>query len=582
MMRFSAIVRNGQLESVHEPQSYRGCRIFWRGYITNPEDILSEAKNRGFHVEDGTPGDLFVLAYRMWSHDIPVKVTGEYAIAIFDTERSKIFLTHDTFGLVPLFYGRLGGEFIFGSHLEDVIRFTGIRDLDEEFIADYIAQPGLVSTRTVYRDISRLAAGSSLVSMGREEKEFRHPRISFQEMASWSGEDYDVRFLSLLDAAVKGCAPESGNVWCELSGGLDSSTVFSIAAKNDIQGLGAFSILYEEYGEADEVRWIGTMLDMYPRPWHRLHGDHALPYSEIPDQFCAEPGLYMADWAGRRAYEDMASRNGVRAVLTGQGGDLVFFGMGGQPYYLADLAKKLKFRRLFHEMNKWRTHDRRRRSGLYWLTNYVMKPIIARSLEKPIVSAWHREPSPWLNGEYCRRMSMRERGQGRPALEAPGIESSWFLEQLAVLCGHISAINQIPRAFEFRHPLLYRPLVEFMMSSSPDMRQRPDEDRVLQRRALSGILPDEIRLRKTKTIYDQPCYEGLRQGAQFVRLLTDNPRIAERGIVDYEPWIEAVKQARLGRTHFLPQFEAAATLEIWLRSLEKNPVISFDKGTNPL
>ncbi len=142
------------------------------------------------------------------------------------------------------------------------------------------------------------------------------------------------------------------------------------------------------------------------------------------------------------------------------------------------------------------------------------------------------------------------------------------MEQLSVTCGLIAQINQIPRGFEFRHPVLYRPLVEFMVSLPQNLKFTPDMDRIQQREALNGILPDKIRLRRRKTIYDQPAYEGLCQSKDFTSVLTDDPIIIKRGIVDPEKWRGAVSQARLGRTHFLPQFEAAASLEIWLSQIE--------------
>jgi asparagine synthase (glutamine-hydrolysing) len=380
--------------------------------------------------------------------------------------------------------------------------------------------------------------------------------------------DYPEEFLTLLDKGVKAAAEAPGPVWCELSGGLDSSTVMCMAARAEAVNLGAFSIVYKQYAQADEAKWIRLVLERFPVPWHILDGDSSLPYSEVPDRFCAQPGLHMVDWAGRRVYEEMAADHGVAAVLTGQGGDAVFYGIGAEPFHLADLARTLRFRQLFAEMERWRSHDRERRSRLYWLLKYVMRPLLCRLRGRPVLPAWHREPSPWIRPEYVRKMALRERGMGQATPGAGTVERASFLERLSVVCGQVAEINQIPRSFEFRHPLLYRPLVEFMLCLPWDEKFDPAGDRTLQRRALAGVLPEPVRQRRTKTIYDQPCYEGLRQGRSFVRLLTEDPLVARRGIVEPALWAEAVAQARMGRAHSLPQFEAVAALEIWLRQLE--------------
>jgi hypothetical protein len=147
------------------------------------------------------------------------------------------------------------------------------------------------------------------------------------------------------------------------------------------------------------------------------------------------------------------------------------------------------------------------------------------------------------------------------------------MEMLSKLIGHITQLNQIPQKFEYRHPLLYRPLVEFMFNLPWNQKFHPDSDRYLQRRSLAGILPEPVRLKRGKIVNDQIYYEGLRQGRQWCELLTDNPRVAALGIVDRDRWIEAVGRARMGLTHFLPQFEAVAMLEIWLRQREEHEKI---------
>jgi asparagine synthase (glutamine-hydrolysing) len=125
----------------------------------------------------------------------------------------------------------------------------------------------------------------------------------------------------------------------------------------------------------------------------------------------------------------------------------------------------------------------------------------------------------------------------------------------------------MPETFEFRHPLLHRPLVEFMLALPAQQKFNPVMNRFLQRRALRSVLPEALRVRFEKTTFDQPFYEGLRK-SKWASLLTTSPRVADLGIVDRAKWGEAVAQAKMGRTHSLAQFQAVATLEIWLRQME--------------
>ena len=568
MRRFSGKIHNGSLICSPEPGTYQGCRLLWRGYIANGDDILAEAKRLGIPAQDGSDGDLFALAYRCWGSTLQSHVLGEYCLAVFDIEASTLLLTHDALGLLPMFYSRRTAGMLFGSHLEDLVAEEGIGDLDEGFIADYVANTSYSSRDTPYRAIKRLGVGCSLLYDGETVLETEGWDISRARPVEAAADEYAEIFLSLLDKGVQAALHSRGPVWSELSGGLDSSTVTCMAARSGAAGLGAVSIVYEQYAQADESKWMQLVLEKYPAAWHRLDGDSALPYSEVPDRFCAEPGLHMVDWGGRRLYEEMVTSHGVSAVLTGQGGDLVFFGLGAQPYHLADLARTLRLRLLFSELTRWRAADRRWRSGLYWLANYIIGPLVSRLRGHSIRPVWHPGISPFIDHGYAKKMALDERCLKRPWHGRGTIEQSWFMEKLSTVCGQIASMNQIPQTFDFRHPLLYRPLVEFMFCLPWEWKFSPQTDRLLQREALRGILPESLRLRKAKTIYDQPCYEGLRRGKAWSALLTDNPLVAARGIVDRGRWIEAVGQARLGRAYFLPQFEAVASLEIWLRQLE--------------
>jgi len=568
MRRFAGAIHNDAAHFGPDAETFEGCHILWRGYIANGEEIAAVAERRGMNVRGAPEGRLFAAAYRCWSQELSSHVLGEYCVAIFDDATGTALLTHDAFGLVPLFWGRTPGGLFFATHLEDLLAVTGTSNLDEDFIADHIANAFFSSRRTPYRGLERLEPNASILWTPREFKEVKGKGFGLPKGTRSEVRGCPEEFLALLEEGVKAAARATGPVWCELSGGLDSSTVLSMAARAGTADLGAFSILYRQYADADEARWIRLVLERFDVPWHILDGDSALPYSEVPDRFCPEPGLHLVDWAGRRVYEEMAAEHGVAAVLTGQGGDAVFLGIGAEPYHLADLARTLRLRLLFAEMERWRSRDRRQRSRLYWFVNYVMRPLLSRLCGQPIVPAWHRDPSPWIRPDYAKRMALRERGLGKAISGAGTIEGSWFLERLSAICGQAARVNQIPRSFDFRHPLLSRPLVEFMFSLPWEEKFDPATDRPLQRAALAGILPDEVRLRRTKTIYDQPCYEGLRQGRSFVGLLTEDPLVARRGIVDPGLWGEAVAQARMGRTHSLPQFEAVASLEMWLRQLE--------------
>ena len=131
-----------------------------------------------------------------------------------------------------------------------------------------------------------------------------------------------------------------------------------------------------------------------------------------------------------------------------------------------------------------------------------------------------------------------------------------------------TAGDECTQPFEFRYPLLYRPLVEFMLAIPWEQRLQPGQDRYLQRRALKGILPEMVRQRKDKAGPAEAELEGLRNKSPWTDLFLIRPRIVERRYVDARLWREAVNQARFGRIASMRHFVATATMEVWLRQLE--------------
>jgi hypothetical protein len=105
-----------------------------------------------------------------------------------------------------------------------------------------------------------------------------------------------------------------------------------------------------------------------------------------------------------------------------------------------------------------------------------------------------------------------------------------------------------------------------MFTLPHEQRRRPDLDRVLQRRALRGILPKVVLERRDKGS-GQPIFDrSFRDGHEWHAILKDRPRLVELGIFEAETWATAVDRARFGLYESLPHFCASVCCEIWLRS----------------
>jgi asparagine synthase (glutamine-hydrolysing) len=546
--------------------------VLFRGYVANAKALAAELRmppNCRPASED--TGALFGSAAERWGAELTRHVLGEYALAVYDATERSVLLAHDTLGVVPLFYCAREDGIVFGTHLEDLVAETGVGSLDEDYVADHLARNLYIGERTPFAHIRRLRPGESVVwRNGTLSSRMTWPLADIEPLGRRDAAADEERFRRLVDEAVKAAIPAQGTVWCELSGGLDSSTVLSFAARAAPSQVEAVSFVYPRSYAADERKWIRAALKDHPVRWHPIDGDSAKPFSELPAGFVAEPNDRLVTQAVNRLYDGRLSENGVPIVLTGQGGDAVFFGDGVGPYFLADLLRTGRLGRLYGALHDLVSSAPGKRSMGYWFTRYAWRPMLRHRRRELVEDFFHRTPLPsWLSPAYAERMDLTARRRRSYVPGTASTASTSCLERvLAVVEGFNKHNNHPDAAAEFRHPLLYRPLIEFMLGLPWDRQFSPECDRALQRRALTGMLPRQILRRADKGARDQIFYEGLEASRSWQEFLTAEPRIVQRGYADGARWRMAVQQACLGRATGISDFLASVTLEAWLRQLD--------------
>ncbi len=546
-----------------------GCSVLFRGYLANRAALDALARGRGHPRAPASDAERLALAYRWWGADLPRHVLGEYAAAVYDAPRRTLLLAHDELGLRPLFYAASGGALHFGARLEELVAETGVGELDEEYLADYLARGEHSGERTPYAAIRRLRPGESVVWRdGRLSRRSTWTLPEVQPLRCRDPGEYAARVRQCVEEAVAGALPAGGGAWCELSGGLDSSTVLCVAARLGAPGLRAVSLVYPRSHTADERGWIRRVLDENPVPWHPVDADAVRPFTEEPRGFHAEPSAWMSFGGVLHATADLFREHGVDVVLTGQGGDAVFHGDLPEPYFLADLLRRGRPAEAWRHARAWGAASYERRPPAHFLARYGLRPLWRRLRgEGPHPSTVE---IPWADGRWAGRVGLRRRGRGALPLELPSVAQTYHAQRVlrtaASVAVHHSPAHAGP---EYRNPLLYRPLVELMLAVPPEHACRAGADRVLQRLAMRGVLPERTLRRTGKRGPDQAFYEGLESADDWIAMLTSRPRIVERGYADASRWREAVQQARFGRTVGIRYFLASVNVETWLRRLER-------------
>ena len=293
------------------------------GEIYNSNDLRKEFARYPFCSE--SDAEVVLPLYFARGAEGIADLNGMFAIAIWDEERRRLVLARDRAGEKPLFYADLHGEIVFGSEVQSLLEHPDIsRDLDQEALEDYLTFGYVREPRTMFAGIRKVEAGT--VVTFEASTRLTSP---LSPLPTGEGESYDVATLrTQLEASVRKQLVADVPVGVFLSGGLDSSLIAAIAAREG--PLNTFTVRFAEssYDEGESARHVSQFLKTAHTEMIADERGLRSAFDSITSRV-AEP---IADPAILPTYLLAAkARQHVGVVLSGEGADELF---GGYPTYL--------------------------------------------------------------------------------------------------------------------------------------------------------------------------------------------------------------------------------------------------------
>jgi len=530
-----------------------------------PEATVGHA---GYVVVDGRPAtgddcaEAIADAYRRYGHRLSGHLLGQFCAVIADHERKQVVLIQDSLGLRTVYYQILSpARILLTSDLRVMQVAAPNVELDEAYFLYFLSFGARPAGRTPYARIGRLSMGETLVLKGAAKKRC-YPWRPSNESTRRGDENPEGTVRDLVNQAVLAALPREGNVLAELSGGLDSSTVVCMAFpfRTDIQAL---TFVSGSNRSGDDPLYAEMVVNHLGNvQWHRFDQDVYPPFCMEPPLAEVEPGGEIRS-ALRNAYYGMLRSAKIGIVLTGAGGDQVFGSVDMAPIYIADKVRTLNFAGAWRESARWRHNGNTLRAESFWVWHYGVKGAWRHALGRSLVYNLSTAKPPWLSDLVLRQTKDVSPSQIIHRLSLPSRQHYW--EMLMRLAEHESTAPNLVTPTQFRHPLLYRPLAEYMISLSAKHRRGELGDRMLQREAMKGLLPEAVRLRQNKGSNQALREQSFVANPAWTDSLLDNPLISQFGWVKPEVWAEAVARARFGLVSHPMAFDAAMCVERWLR-----------------
>jgi asparagine synthase (glutamine-hydrolysing) len=318
--------------------------VVFNGEIYNHLELRTILRSKG-HVfrSDHSDTEVLVHGYEEWGEDLPLRLNGMFAFAIYDRPRRRLFISRDRFGKKPLYYSAGNGFFRFASELTALLKHSSIkRSIDERSLRKYFAYGFIPAPNSLYQDIAKLPGGhwmtvdasSGAVKVAAYWRFRIEPvdRVPADPEASWGEE-----LRALLSQAVKRRLISDVPLGIFLSGGVDSSAVLGFAVKHiPPHQVRTFSIGFREK-EFDESPYAQRAANFFESDhYHEVLGlDKA---SELIPDVLAKLDEPMGDSSILPTYLLCRfAKERVTVALGGDGGDELFAGY--DPFKALNIAK---------------------------------------------------------------------------------------------------------------------------------------------------------------------------------------------------------------------------------------------------
>ncbi len=305
-----------------------GWVVTYNGEIYNHPALRDELGGRGFAFRGSSDTEVLVNALEAWGIEATLqRLTGMFAFAALDRTSRRLYLARDRLGEKPLYYGRVGGEFLFASELKAITAVAGAAlEIDRKALTLYLRHNYVPAPYSIYRDLRKLAPGHYLtLELGGSGTDTGVCRRYWDFAGGGSNDDGQGGLESLLRRSVRRQLVADVPVGAFLSGGVDSSTIVALATEESSLPLRTFTIGFEqsEFDEARHAEAVAAHLGTRHTTF-RVTPDDAREVIPMLPRIYDEP---FADSSQIPTYlVSRLTRSEVTVALSGDGGDELFAG----------------------------------------------------------------------------------------------------------------------------------------------------------------------------------------------------------------------------------------------------------------
>jgi asparagine synthase (glutamine-hydrolysing) len=559
----------------HQPLSNEDGSVWavLNGEIYNHPALQRELLERGHRLGSRTDTECLVHLYEDFGDELVHELEGMYAFAIWDAPRRRLLLGRDRFGEKPLFYSSEGGRLTFASELT-ALRAAGAAgdELDPGSVDAFLVFGYVPGPRTIVRDVLQVPPGHLLVwEAGRVRVTPYWVPPSPSNAPAPAKDELLEELRTVLERSVRSRMISDVPLGVFLSGGVDSTLIAALTARNSRDRIKTFTVGYD-VGSVNETASAKRTAEQLGADHHELFLGAADVAARVPallrrlDQPIADQALVALNAVAELARQE------VTVAVGGEGADELF---AGYPRYrwlehaerLGRVIPSRLATRVAGRLRGATPGSRRRRLAdvlepqtalerhLDWVTEgrrHLRDSLYGPALRSAVdPEALIRELSPLFDssdgGLTDRFMRLDQR--------------HWLPDDVLAKADRSTMLVSL----EMRTPYLQRELAE-LAARVPGRTHTNAGDKSLLRAAFRDLEP--LRQRRPKTAFRVPASSWLRGPLEGpLREQIDDGALVREGWLDRDALAALVEDHQLGRADWTRVLWPALTLGLWLDSV---------------
>jgi len=492
---------------------------------------------------------------------------GMFAIALYDRQEESLMLIRDRVGIKPLFYFWDGNHFAFASELKALLKLEFVKQnlkINHKAINDYLHVGFIPEPQTIYENIYKFPAGSYGILKEKNFKIHEYWNISKQlnTYTINSEKEAKAKLNELLISSVNYRLISDVPYGVFLSGGIDSSLVAAVAQK--ITGnIKTFSIGFNEakYNEAPYAKAVAHYLKTKHTEFTVTY-DHAI---SLIDDIISQ---YDEPFADASAVPTMMvsklAKNEVSMVLSGDGGDELFWGYGA--YHWAKRLSNPLVKNLRYPIASCLDMGNSRQKRVAQMLRFSSEDFLpAHILSQEQYFFRTNEVSQLLNREYLSSASFPEPKVEQRKLNHIEKQSlfdfnHYLKDDLLVKVDRAS----MKYALEVRVPLLDYRIAEFAFNLSPELKHKNHCDKYLLKQVLYDYIPPSY-FDRPKWGFALPLHHWLKHELKpLVQQYLNSERLKNQGILNISQVEKLLKKYKSGNDYLFGRIWNLLILQMWL------------------